>query len=607
MMEGLPEAVREALGRIPEAPGCYRMFGSDGELLYVGKAKSLRPRVRSYFQDNAQHPPKVAALVALVAGLDFIVTRSELEALLLENNLIKEHKPRFNVMLRDDKNFPYLKLNIRDPFPRVTLVRRPKPEGSLFFGPFLPASHAWRTLRMIPRFFQVANCHVRFDGKQRPCLLYHMDQCLAPCAGLADQQEYADRVEQVKLFLEGRDQELAALIEQRMQTASEGLEFERAARFRDMLAALKALSAKQGMITVGDAALDFWAEYREGDQVAVELFCMRGGRMVGRHEFTMEPAPDPEILYDTVLPQFYAEQTPPTEVVLPRLPQDPGLIEDFLTGRAGEKVSLKAPRQGERRQVLDLVAQNARLAFEARFRQPHVHGVRGLEELRDLLGLEEPPFRIEGFDVSHLHGEEPRASLVVFEGGRPKKSDYRIFKVRSGGTGDDYQAMREVVGRRYARLKREGKRLPDLVLIDGGKGQLNAALAALSDLGLGDLTLLSLAKQDEEIFLESREAPLRLERRDPALNLLQQVRDEAHRFAVKHHRGARSRVRVQSALTGIPGIGALTARRLLEQFGSLEGVREASEAALAAAVGPGRARLIRAALNGGVSPSGQDN
>ncbi|MBP7149859.1 MAG: excinuclease ABC subunit UvrC, partial [Acidobacteria bacterium] len=484
-------------------------------------------------------------------------------------------------------------------FPRVVLVRNPRADGQLYFGPFLPASHAWRTLRMIPRFFQVANCHLRFDGKQRPCLYYHIDQCLAPCAGKADPAEYRDRVEQARLFLEGRDQELAETVRRRMDEASERLEFERAARYRDMLRSLDLLSRKQNMMSVGLEAADFWAEYREGDQVAVELFRMREGRIIGRREFTLDQPLEPEVLYDAILPQFYAEEVPPPEIVLPRLPRDRGLIEDFLRSRRHGRVALKAPTQGETRRFLDLVAQNARLAFDARFRAPHVHGVQVMEELRDLLALDEVPYRIEGFDVSHLRGDEPRASLVVFEGGRPKKSDYRIFKVRSAAAGDDYQAMREVVGRRYSRLVREGKRLPDLVLIDGGKGQLAAAVESLREVGVADLPVISLAKREEEIFLEGRGDPVLLERNDPALHLVQQIRDEAHRFAVKHHRGARSRERLRSSLTEIPGIGATTARRLLEQFGSVEGVRKASPEALAAAVGPARARRVREVLERG--------
>jgi excinuclease ABC subunit C len=365
-----------------------------------------------------------------------------------------------------------------------------------------------------------------------------------------------------------------------------------------MIAALETLAARQQMTSVGLEAIDFWAEYREGDRAAVELFRMREGRVLGRREFTLADAPEPESFYDAILPQFYADQEPAPEIVLPRLPREAALIEEFLRARRGGKVTLRAAVQGDRRRFLDLVAQNAKLAFEARFRATHVHGVQMLEELRDVLGLDEPPFRIEGFDVSHLHGTEPRASMVVFEGGKPKKADYRIFKVRTAAAGDDYQAMREVVGRRYARIQREGKRLPDLVLIDGGKGQLAAAIQALGELGLGSLPIISLAKREEEIFLEGRGEPILLERGDPALHLVQQIRDEAHRFAVKHHRAARSKRTFQSELTALPGIGALTARRLLEQFGSLDGVRQASEEALAAAVGKARARAVREALAG---------
>ncbi len=597
MRDDLPPAVTETLARMPAQPGCYLMRGAAGDVLYVGKARSLRARVRSYFQPSARHAPRIASMVAEVASIDVIVTGSEIEALVLENNLIKEHRPRYNVLLRDDKNFPYLKLDHRSEFPRVVLVRRPRADGALYFGPFLPASHARRTLRMIPRFFGVASCHIRFDGHQRPCLYWHLDQCLAPCAGKADPAEYRERVDQVRLFLEGRDRELLAELERRMTEASGELAFEKAARYRDMIRTVRSLGERRQMSSVGLEHLDFWAEYREGDEAAVELFRMREGRVIGRREFTFAEAPEVEAFYDVVLAQFYADEEPPPEIVLPRMPREQALIERFLSGRRGRSVRLVAPTRGERRRMLDLVAKNARLAFESRFRARHAHGVLALEELRDGLGLDDVPFRIEGFDVSHLGGEQPRASMVVFEGGRPKKADYRIYRLRGAGPGDDYRAMREVVGRRYARLAREGKRLPDLVLIDGGKGQLAAARRALADLGLEALPVISLAKREEEIFLECSGEPVLLDRHSAALRLVQQVRDEAHRFAISHHRRARSRSRLSSPLTRIPGIGPTTARRLLEQFGSPDAVLAASEEALAAAVGPARARKIREALD----------
>ena len=593
MRDDLPENVREALARLPGEPGCYRFLDGEGRVLYVGKARSLRQRVRSYFQASAQHPPRIAALVEEVREIDVVVTRSELEALVLENNLIKEHRPRYNVLLRDDKEYPWLKLTVEDEFPRVVLARRPRSDGSLWFGPFLPASHAWRTLRMIPRFFGVANCHLRFDGKQRPCLLWHLDQCLAPCAGKADPAEYRERVEQVRLFLEGKDRELRARLEKRMREASARLEFERAARYRDMIRSLEKLAERQGMISAEIEEADFWAEHRVGERAMLELFRMREGRVIGRREFPLEPAPPPETLFDAVLPQFYADEVPPREIVLPRLPAEAGLVREYLASRRGSPVRLSAPRQGERRRFLDLVARNARLAFEARYLAAHRGGVVALEALRDLLGLDEVPYRVEALDASHVQGTEPRVSLVVFEGGRPKKSDYRLYRPRRADPGDDYAALAEVLGRRVRRLVREGKRLPDAVLVDGGKGQLAAAVRALAEAGAADLPVLSLAKRDEEIFLPGRPEPVRLDRGDPLLHLLQQLRDEAHRFALRGHRRARSRAEFRTALTEIPGIGPVIAKRLLAQFGSVAGVREAPEEALAAAVGPARARRIR--------------
>ncbi|MDH3285796.1 MAG: excinuclease ABC subunit UvrC, partial [Acidobacteriota bacterium] len=352
---GEPEpsaALRSVAARAPLEPGCYLFSDAAGVVLYVGKARSLRQRARSYFHESAQHAPKTEAMVAEARALEFIVTGNEIDALILENNLIKEHRPRYNVLLRDDKNFPYLKLSARDEFPRVVLVRRPKADGSLYYGPFLPASHARRTLRMIPRFFQVANCHLRFDGKQRPCLYYHLDQCLAPCAGKADPDEYRDRVGQVKLFLEGRNEELTEKIGEKMRVASDRQEFELAARYRDMIESLRRLSERTPMTSVGLEAIDFWAEHREGEQVALQLFRMREGRIIGRREFTFDRASTPDRFYDDVLPQFYAGEEPPAEVVLPRLPAEAELISTYLARRRGGSVKLRAPSRGERRRFL---------------------------------------------------------------------------------------------------------------------------------------------------------------------------------------------------------------------------------------------------------------
>jgi excinuclease ABC subunit C len=528
--------------------------------------------------------------------VDFIEVGSEVEALILESNLIKEHKPRFNILLRDDKSFPYLKLTTQDPFPRVNLVRRPRPDGSAFYGPFLPASHAWRTLRMLPKFFQVANCRVPFDGKQRPCLYYHLDQCLAPCAGKADPVEYADRVGEARLFLEGRHDELESVIRQRMQRCSEQQDYERAAHYRDMLRSLSYLAEKQGMITLGEVAIDFWAEYREGDRAALEVFQMRAGKVINRREFTFPEAPPVEQFYDQLVPQFYAQEIPPPEIVLPRAPSDRELLEAYLRQRSNAAVSIRSTVQGERRRFLDIVATNAQHAFEARFRQGHNFGVEVLDQLRDLVGLDEAPYRIEGFDISHTQGVDARASLVVFEAGRPQKSEYRLYALRGIEPGDDYAALRQAVGRRLSRLKQGGKKLPDLMLIDGGAGQLAAAHEAAVAAGC-DQPMIAIAKRFEELYFVGRSEPLRLERSDPLLFLLQQIRDESHRFANTRHRQARGKSMRRSRLHQIPGVGAIIARRLLSQFGSVEGVLAASFEALSAAVGPARAQKIHGALH----------
>jgi excinuclease ABC subunit C len=591
-----PDSIRQVLDRLPDAPGCYRYFDAAGELLYVGKAVSLRSRVRSYFQPSAQHPPKTRAMLNELTRIDFIEVGSEVEALILESNLIKEHKPRFNILLRDDKSFPYLKLTTQDPFPRVNLVRRPRPDGSAFYGPFLPASHAWRTLRMLPKFFQVANCRVPFDGKQRPCLYYHLDQCLAPCAGKADPVEYADRVGEARLFLEGRHDELESVIRQRMQRCSEQQDYERAAHYRDMLRSLSYLAEKQGMITLGEVAIDFWAEYRERDRAALEVFQMRAGKVINRREFTFPEAPPVEQFYDQLVPQFYAQEIPPPEIVLPRAPNDRELLEAYLRQRSNAAVSIRSAVQGERRRFLDIVATNAQHAFEARFRQGHNFGVEVLDQLRDLVGLDEAPYRIEGFDISHTQGVDTRASLVVFEAGRPQKSEYRLYVLRGIEPGDDYAALRQAVGRRLRRLKQSGKRLPDLMLIDGGAGQLAAAHEAAVAVGC-DQPMIAIAKRFEELYFVGRSEPLRLERSDPLLFLLQQIRDESHRFANTKHRQARGKSMRRSRLHQIPGVGAIIARRLLSQFGSVEGVLAASFEALRAAVGPARAEKIHGALH----------
>lgn len=588
-------SLQSKLDALPDRPGVYRYYDARGDLLYVGKAKSLRSRVRSYFQPSAQHPPRTRALVDAVADLEIIVVDTETEALILESNLIKKERPRFNVVLRDDKNFPYLKLSLEDPYPRVSLVRRARLDKNLYFGPFIPASLARRSMKMVPRYFQVATCKEVFDGKRRPCLYFHLDQCLAPCAGKTTPEEYGKAVQHARLFLEGRHKDLEASLGERMKEASDALEFEKAARFRDTLRTVEKLAVRQHLASVGLEEQDYFAHHAEGSQAALQLFQMREGKVQARREFTFDEIDfEPASFYASVLAQYYADQPPPPEVYLPEAPADAELLERFLAQRRGGRVALKVPERGVKRRFLELVRKNAELSFESRFRAAHAHGVAALESLAEVLGLDEPPFRIECFDISNIQGSDSVASMVAWEGGKPRKSDYRTFGIRSVSGPDDFASMAEAVTRRYRRLLEEDRRLPDLVLIDGGPGQLGAAVRALAVEGLPMLPIVSLAKREEEIFVQGAGEPIRLPRSHPALQLLQRVRDEAHRFAVAAHRGKRSRRTLRTALTDVPGIGPAIAKKLLRAFGSLDGVKAAADEALAQAAGPKAAAAIRA-------------
>lgn len=595
--------LRERLEGLPDRPGVYIYRGGSGEALYVGKARSLRSRVRSYFQPSAQHPPRIARLLEEVRDVEVVITDTEVEALILESNLIKRERPPYNVVLRDDKNFPYLKLSLEDEYPRVSLVRRPKLDGNLYVGPCLPASVAWRSMRLVQRTFRVATCKEVFDGKRRPCLYYHLDQCLAPCAGKTNPEEYARAVRDARLFLEGRDRELASSLETQMRAASEAQEYERAARFRDTLAVVRRLGERQRFLSVGFEHQDYFAHHAEGSEAALELFQMREGKVQARREFTFEGIEvEPASFYATVLAQYYAEADPPPEIYVPSLPAEPELLERWLAERRGGRVQIKVPERGPKRKFLEIVRRNAALAFEARFRAAHTHGVEVLEALAALAGLDEPPYRIECFDISNLHGTDSVASLVVWEGGKPKKSDYRTFGIRGVAGPDDFASIAEAVTRRYRRLLAEGRRLPDLVLLDGGAGQLGAAVRALAAEGLPTLPMLALAKREEDIYLQGGGEPVRLDRSSPVLHLLQRMRDEAHRFALGHHRRKRSRRTIRTALLEVPGIGPARARKLLREFGSVEGVRQAPEAAVARVVGARAAQAIASAL-GAARPS----
>jgi excinuclease ABC subunit C len=587
-------ALNEKLEQLPERPGVYLYRDRHNEIIYVGKAKSLRPRVRSYFQKGAQHAPRTVNLVAEIEDLELIVVDTEMEALILEANLIKKHRPRYNVILRDDKQFPYLKLSTKDTYPRLSLVRQAKVDGNRYVGPFLPTARARRTMKLVQRFFGVATCREVFDGKRRPCLYYHLDQCYAPCAGKTNPEEYGAAVKDVGMFLDGRHDELKKSLQLRMREASELESYELAARYRDMLQTIDSLAVRQRMSSVGLEEQDYWGHHADGDEAVVQLFQMRDGKIDGRREFTTTGVPfEPVSGYASVLVQYYTEQLPPPDIYLPELPEESEWVESWLQERRAGRVRLHVPQRGPKLKLRKLVEKNAQLGFETRFRTGHRHGVAAMERLAEHLGLEEPPFRIECFDISNIQGAETVASMVVFEGGKPKKAAYRSFNIRTVDGPDDFASMAEAVSRRYKRLLEEEQRLPDLVLIDGGLGQRGAAVSALARVGLPMLPVVSIAKREEELYLDQHQAPLRLERNDPALHLVQRLRDEAHRFAVSRHRRRRSKRTLQTELTQIPGIGATRAKALLRQFGSVKGVRSASAEELTAAVGPAAASKIR--------------
>jgi excinuclease ABC subunit C len=600
-MEPLTPA-RRKLDDLPDAPGVYIYRDHQGLVLYVGKAKSLRSRVRTYFQGASGQAPKTEALIAEIHDLEYIVTRTEVEALILENNVIKKERPRYNILLRDDKNFPYLKMTVSERCPRVLLVRRARLDGNAYFGPYLPASAARRTIQMVARHCKVATCHERLDGSRaRPCLLYQLNQCLGPCAGLVGDDEYSQAARDARLFLEGRSRELLHNLREKMARAAAEEHFEAAAHHRDLIRTLERRAERQSVASVGLEEQDYVAFAREADLASVQVFQMREGQVQTRRELSFEGIreTDAEFLASCLVRYYESVDAVPETVCVPVEPASRAVLEDWLAGKRGGRVAILVPRRGSRHRFLETVGKNARLSFEAMFHAPQAHGVEILEGLQETLGLDEPPHRMECFDISHIQGADQVASLVVWEAGRPKRSDYRRFRVRNVSGSDDFAAMAEVVGRRYARLLREGKELPDLVLIDGGRGQLSSAVAVLESLGLGHLQVAALAKREEEIFLDGRAGSIRIPHDSPILHLVQRVRDEAHRFALTYHRKVRSRRTFKSELTEIKGVGARRAKLLLRRFGSVQGVRQAPVESLAEAVGRKLAEKIKAHLGEG--------
>src|SRR5215813_9214418 len=591
--------LRDKVAALPFSPGVYLYKDSGGKVIYVGKAKSLRLRVRSYFNEERLADVKTGTLISEAADVDYILVDNEKEALALENNLIKQYKPRFNILLRDDKTYPYIKLTA-EKYPRVYVTRRLKKDGSTYFGPYFPANLAHRLVHFIHRHFKVPSCKVdltRFHPK--PCLQYHIHRCLGPCVeGLTTDEAYSGAVRDVLLFLEGRHNDLARGLRARMEHASEEMRFEEAASLRDLLTTVEEIDERQKMAAAKGDDVDIFACYAEPPLVALNLFHLRNGQIVDRRELFWEDQDeyDEAQFFSALLKQIYLDQQfIPAEIHVPVEFEDREALEELLSEKRHRKVEIRTPQRGQKKALLGLVETNAKHSFDARFRvlKPSSRAIQ--EALQDGLNLPEAPARIECFDISHIQGTDKVASMVVWEEGRMKKADYRKFIIRTVIGNDDFASMREVVTRRYSRLREEGQPLPGLVLIDGGIGQLHAAAEALEAIGIADQPVASIAKREEIIYVFGQEnEPVVLDRFSPILHLVQSIRDEAHRFAVTFHRTRRAARQLTSELDRIPGVGEATVRKLLKEFGSSELVRQATEDDLAKTAGRAAARKVKA-------------
>ena len=623
--------LKEQIGRLPEQPGVYLYFNADGDTIYVGKARALRDRVRNYLGAYGSDP-KTDALLDEVARLDVIVTDSVVEALALENNLIKQRTPKYNILLRDDKNYPYLQLTTNESFPRVLVARRVERDGSFYAGPFLPAHFARKTMSLTHRLFGIRSCNEVITGKRgRPCLEYDIKRCIAPCVDtICAPEEYGRAVEMTRLFLEGKNDELAKTLRSRMVSAAEGERFEEAAQLRDAMRTVQALhDRQQKMATAALGHRDVFGIKLGPAGVVIQVFEIRRGRVVERIELGTDPpsvgdeskdlrrdtggdsrpfavSQESEVLA-AAIQQFYEVRGAPPEVHVPAEPNEREALEAWLSDRARRRVRILVPQRGEKRGFVELANRNAALAYQTRFNQAKAAQYEALETLQHALSLPALPRRIECFDISTIQGSETVAAMVVCEDGRMRRAEYRKYRVRGDlGFGtrdsmrpsadsriptpesrqqDDFAAMHEVVLRRYRKMLELGGPFPDLVLIDGGKGQLGAAYAALESLGLANLVAVGIAKKEELLYTRDREDPIALAANDPALLLVQRIRDEAHRFAVTFHRRARAMRDLQSELDHVPGIGPRRRRTLLTTFGSLAGVRRATREELAAVVG----------------------
>jgi excinuclease ABC subunit C len=623
--------LQQKIRTLPISAGVYLYKNPEGEVIYVGKANNLRSRVSSYFREGRVEDAKTGTLVREAVDVDYIVVANEKEALALENHLIKQKKPRFNILLRDDKTYPYVKLTLVERFPRVYVTRRLRKDGSAYFGPYFPANLAYRIVDLIHRHFLVPSCKVDLTRYHpRPCLQFYIKRCLGPCVeGLTTPDIYQEAVRDVKLFLEGRPTDLARSLRERMDKAAEAEEYERAAKYRDLISTVEQLQEKQRIAAVEGDDADVFGYHYENDMLAVNLFHMRGGRVLDRREFFWEELPEisaehvgtgvptrpveqssaaaielgfhPGEFFSALLKQLYIGQPyVPRNIYVPIEFEDREMLEELLSdqiaggGSRATRVHILVPQRGDKRALLDLAGNNAKQSYDQRFRvmKPNTKAIQ--EALQEALGLAELPRRIECFDISHIQGAETVASMVVWEDGQVNKSDYRKFIIRSVDGVDDFAAMREVVTRRYKRIQEEKKKMPSLILIDGGLGQLHAAAQALEGLEIINQPLAAIAKREEIIYVCGQEdEPVVLDHHSPVLHLVQLIRDEAHRFAVTFHRKRRQMRDRSTELLEIPGVGESTTRRLLQHFGSVQAIKQADAAALSSVVTRTQADAIR--------------
>jgi excinuclease ABC subunit C len=576
----------EKLDHLPAEPGVYHFKDAKGQVIYIGKAASLRARVRSYFQESRARDPKTDALVQQIRDLDCIVTDNELEALILESNLIKKHRPRYNVVLRDDKHYPFLKLTTNEDFPRLVVARRVGKDGATYFGPFYPATAVRETLRLARQLFPLRTCRITIDGQaERPCIQYYIHRCKAPCAGWETREQYGQTVEDVRRFLEGRGDDLAKELTREMEEAAAALRFERAAVLRDQIQALNKVRERQKIVSTEQEDQDIVGVVRQGSDACIQLFFVRKGRLLGRESFFFEKVSgwsDGEVL-GAFIRQFYASKvTPPPEILLSTDIPEHDLTIEWLRRRREGKVDLVVPQRGRKRELVAMTEENAAIALQTHLLSRDNRQQVVLEELQRALNLPGLPNRVEGFDISNIQGSEAVGSMVVWENGALKKDDYKRFKIKTVEGADDYAMMEEVLRRRYARALEEGSALPDLILLDGGRGQLNAGVKVLEDLGLDWIPIVSLAKRAEEVYTPESLQPLTLDLTSPGLHTLQKIRDEAHRFAISYHKKLRGQRTIRSVLDQIPGVGPTIRANLLKHLGSARRAREASVGELAA-------------------------